>query len=1193
VEILNADLVSIKLDGIELLPWGYKYLTLKGKNSYELEIGLKGDGRISLETEGAVLNVDGKILESFTGSSNRDFKLTDPGEWVTINLEVLSEPVQKRSITVRTVPADDLPIPPLPGTYNCTGTESGINFDAALNELQVGFHEGTPIQVVEALVGALGCELLRAIPKIDVYRIRIPGENQYEKFFALFKESSVVDFAEYNPLLYTCIIPNDTYESYEYGNGLMHCYEAWDITEGTSDTLACLIDSGAMRDHPDLYENIVDGEDFISPIGDGLGGETPGDGVDNNNDGVPDGNVGHGTHCAGIIGARGNNDEGVSGISWFTHIMPLRVFPVDGDSGAMDSSINEAITYAADHDGTVISLSLGSFYPSSAEQAAINYAWNAGTVVVAAAGNSNTSTPFYPASLANVLSVAATNSADKRASWSDYGTWVDVSAPGVEITSSFFYEHTGDPWSVPENQRYATMSGTSMACPQVSGLVTLVASYFPLMTNSEVADQVKYTADNIDAKNPGYEGLLGIGRINAYRALTTPLAADFEIVSLWTDDDNPAYSQGNRDGFLNPGEIIELKPKFRNIGIKAAGNCYVSIQSTNGLIEPLFDKVFIGYADKGAIVQPQYPLVFRIKPSATDGEIAEATFVFEYLNGDPIELPYSFTVRGDQGTVDTVNVDGEGLLHDEVAKGIGQVAALKLTLEGDVNYATLEDVTIHQSGTADSNDLGEVQLWLDINGDDSFSSLYDMRIAYRSYYHTGFRGGFDDINDKENGLPGGAKYEDFLPVYFDLQGDAHFRECVVPTSPGVPRTIFVIIDVLPTATTGHTVQVGIESASDFVMKIPDQVSPLGFPIETEEVPIVGRWLEPKQLTDTPGGSDSMYSWRAETATCPVSGNVYCVFDSNRNGDFDVFLMRSTNNAESFEDPVLLDSSNANEFYPDVQVDSSGAVHVVYYSTKISNNNREIYYVRSTDFGVTFEDPVRLTSASGNSRLPKLAVGPDDSLNVAWHDDHTAPDDYNIYFMKSTDGGDMWGATVQVCDTNPASEEVAIAVGGDGTIHITWEEATNWYSSNVFYSRSPNGTNWTVPFKISNGATNNRGSHSDVAADDNGNVYVVFHVTANPDAEIAFTKSQNSGANWGMPVLLTDNSIPDSRPAIYTRPDGSYVDIVFRRLNAGTWNIFHTLSMDNLETWSDPVQISKSEGGDAREPVVARASNLNI
>lgn len=1199
IDIVNSDLLAIKLNGTNILPWAMVDMPLAEEGTFPLEIifARSLETNITLMVDGAQLLANDKPVEKYVGKPDVNFKIASPLKDVKIHFRLeTGSRTQTRDIVVRTKPTIDLPIPESLGTVNFYDPESNLSFDIAKRELLVGIQKGIPITDVETLMNALDCEILREIPGQDVFRIRIPEEASYSQYISMLEESPIVRYAEVNSIHYLCLVPNDTYHSNEYEGSLCKQHEAWDITTGDNTTIVAVIDSGIMRDHPDLAVNVINGEDFISPIGDGLGGETAGDGLDNNGDGVADQNVGHGTHCGGIIGAVGNNGEGVSGHSWHTKLLPLRVFPVNGDDGAMSSAIIEAIGYAVNNGATCISLSLGSPYSSTSEQNAINNAWNNGVVIIAAAGNSGVSSKFYPAAYNNVVAVAATNNNDIKASWSNYGTWVDVCAPGVEIISSIFYTYSGNPYSVPENQRYAFYNGTSMACPQVSGLVALVASYFPDYTQLDLVNQVIYTADNIDAKNPNYVGQLGSGRINDYRALISKLAPDFTVVSFASDDDNPLYSQGNRDGFLNPGETIEISPTIRNEGLKPASSCYLSLIGDPGKIDVFNSQVSLGYIDINKTVTPANPLIFRVAPGLDNNTPVTLTLRFEYQGGDPIEVPISMTVRKDLYSVDIVTCTGESLLGNYIAKGSTDLPLLKFNIETSTNYATLDELYVYQSGTAAASSFNGIELWLDSDNSGTFSALYDTRVAYRSYDHPGFRGSFDDLNDSGSGLPTGIDYETFPQVNFDGSGVAHFHDIFVPTVPGVPRSLFIVTDITAQAISGTTVKIGILSAEDVKVRYPDNVNPVGFPIQTEEVPIIGTWLDPIQVTDTPTASDARYSWRPETAVCPVTGNLYFVFDSNRNGNFDVFIQKSTDQGATFEPPIKLDPSTANEYYPDVQVDSTGTVHIVYHSTQISNNNREIFYVRSKDFGNTYQSPVRLTNAIRDSRLPKLAIGPDNSLNVAWHDDRVAYNDYDIYFMKSTNGGDTWGTTVQVCDTNPQSTEAAIAVGGDGAIHITWEEPSGWSSGNVYYSRSTNGgTTFSSPFQISSGSYNNRGLYSDVAADKNGRVYVVFHYLpgGGADTEIACRISSDSGATWNPVFLITDNTVPDSRPGIYAKMDGSFVDIVFRRREANIWNIFHTYSENGMGSYSTPVKISLSLGGDARSATVVRAPNNNI
>ena len=464
VEIQNPDLKSLTLDGVNLLPWGMWDIPLGADKIYPLEIGLDNrSAKISLSVTGATLLVDGSPAPSYSGSDTARLEIKSPQNRVTIHLEIPGprSSSRTRDILVRTVPTNLLPIPATTGIVKYTDPATGLSFDIADRELEIGVLAGTKIETVESLVGALDCELLRAIPKIDTYRVRIPLGASLEHFRSLFRESSIVRFADLNAILNFDLVPNDPYQDQEYENTLCRRYDAWDITTGSSSTIVAVIDSGIMRDHPDLAANALDGKDFIDPPGDGHGGATPGSGQD----------VSHGTHCAGIIGAVGNNGEGICGQSWSTKLLSLRVFPTDG-SGATDSSVDEAIIYAADYGVTVISMSLGAPYCSGGQQSAVSYAYNKNDVLVAAAGNAGSSVKDYPAALPQVIAVAATDSGDHKPDWSDYGSWVACTAPGVDIISSIFYQYSGgDPYSVPEDQRYAKMSGTSMACPQVAGLV--------------------------------------------------------------------------------------------------------------------------------------------------------------------------------------------------------------------------------------------------------------------------------------------------------------------------------------------------------------------------------------------------------------------------------------------------------------------------------------------------------------------------------------------------------------------------------------------------------------------------------------------------------------------------------------------------------------------------------------------------
>ncbi len=260
-----------------------------------------------------------------------------------------------------------------------------------------------------------------------------------------------------------------------------------------------VVDTGVDYTHPDLSGKVDTGQDW--------------DFVNNDNDAMDD-NL-HGTHVAGIAAAATNNSTGIGGVSINTaKILPVKVLNQSG-SGYY-SWIASGIIYAVDHGAKVINLSLGGSVRSTALEQAVNYAWNNGAVVVAAAGNSNNSSKTYPGAYDKAMAVWASDQNDAKASFSSYGRWVDIGAPGVSILSTIpFIKDTKD----GSQDSYYLGSGTSMATPHVAGLAGLIISQNPGWSASQVRSKIESTAD------PGIDkwfqrGYLGKGRINILRALT-------------------------------------------------------------------------------------------------------------------------------------------------------------------------------------------------------------------------------------------------------------------------------------------------------------------------------------------------------------------------------------------------------------------------------------------------------------------------------------------------------------------------------------------------------------------------------------------------------------------------------------------------------------------------------------------------
>jgi subtilisin family serine protease len=314
-----------------------------------------------------------------------------------------------------------------------------------------------------------------------------------------------------NVVRYLSRTTNDPDLSSLYGLTKMSAFSAWDITVGHSSVVVAIVDTGVFYNHSDLVENMAVNT-----------GEIPANGIDDDSngyvddylgydffsgDGDPVDENGHGTHCAGIVAARGDNGIGGAGIAWGVSVLPVRALGPGG--GGSDSDVAAGILYAAQRGASVISLSLGGETPSTVIDSAIDYARSLGALVVVAAGNegvNNDIVPSYPANseIDNVVSVAATDADDHFAAFSNYGTsTVDLAAPGSRIFSTYLANS------------YVLMSGTSMATPYVAGVAAMMKSANPALTYADLKSGLFQSVDEL-ATLQGK--LVTGGRINAHKA---------------------------------------------------------------------------------------------------------------------------------------------------------------------------------------------------------------------------------------------------------------------------------------------------------------------------------------------------------------------------------------------------------------------------------------------------------------------------------------------------------------------------------------------------------------------------------------------------------------------------------------------------------------------------------------------------
>ena len=382
-----------------------------------------------------------------------------------------------------------------------------------------------------------------------VYKMSFSEDTDIQKVVAEYENDPAVEYAEPNYKMETSRTPNDPYlsssgtwgQAYDdlWGLKKINAEYAWDTNTGSADVVVAVIDTGVDYSHEDLAGNIWTNTDEIagnSIDDDGNGYVDDVYGYDfYNGDADPIDDHGHGTHCSGTIAAVTDNGKGVAGTSWNSQIMGVK-FLSAGGSGWLSDAVS-SIEYAADNGADVLSNSWGGWGRSQTLQDSINYAYSKGTVVVAAAGNSNWDTSNYqPAGLENVVTVAATDYTDSKASFSNYGDEVDVAAPGVDILS---LKADGTSMGSTVGSKYTRASGTSMACPHVAGATALIWSENPNYTNQEVEQVLEITAD--DLGDVGFDVYFGYGRLNALAGLQgepLPVSAIYSSIAV---DTSPIY----------------------------------------------------------------------------------------------------------------------------------------------------------------------------------------------------------------------------------------------------------------------------------------------------------------------------------------------------------------------------------------------------------------------------------------------------------------------------------------------------------------------------------------------------------------------------------------------------------------------------------------------------------------------------
>jgi subtilisin family serine protease len=373
--------------------------------------------------------------------------------------------------------------------------------------------------------------------KLDrTYSITFSKTEDISLFIKALQALPYFELVEKVPIYSVDYLPNDYSPTAEYYLAKINAPTAWDLVKGDTNVVIAVIDVAVMSQHEDLAANMFinwkEPIDNVDNDGNGYIDDRYGwDAADNDNDANPPTvSFSHGTHVAGCASAVTDNNKGIASIGYKCRILPIKAKST-GTTGASLNATFEGVDYAvACGYADVVNMSFGGSGYSGTYQALLDAGYNKGITFVASAGNDGNNQQNYPCTYNHVICVGATNENDIKSWFSNFGTQVDVSAPGSNILSTIPGGLT------PPVSNYASWDGTSMSSPIVAGIVAAMKAANPSLTPDLAETCLETTAFNLDALNPNYVGLLGAGRVNAQAAIScaTPSvapAANYSIVN--------------------------------------------------------------------------------------------------------------------------------------------------------------------------------------------------------------------------------------------------------------------------------------------------------------------------------------------------------------------------------------------------------------------------------------------------------------------------------------------------------------------------------------------------------------------------------------------------------------------------------------------------------------------------------------
>jgi serine protease len=474
------------------------------KENEQIELEAKADGWEFKEWQGAGL--DGKQENNHTLIMDNDYVITavfeeaDLSGRAYINNQVsVSNLEATKSNNLSTLQDNTL----FSQTSTLEDNSQSANYKAG--EIIIKYRATSSIQTRKKIETDYNLKPLKqSVAQDRAVRYQLPNKTSVVEASKEYQQNPNIEYAQPNYIYQLSRVPNDKYykssnnssDIQQWGPSNLNLEAAWEQEVGSASVTIAVVDTGIIPDHPDLATNISPyGYDFIDDD------SKPYDLSFNS------GVRGHGTHVAGIIGARGDNELGVAGTNWMVTILPIRVL---SDNRGDTSTVTAGIEYAVNNGADIINLSLGGDIKDPNLEEAINRAVERGVLVFAAAGNNSDNSVLYPAAYNNVVAVGAVNPENQRSSYSNYGPQLDLVAPGDNIYST--YGHYINPGF---ERDYLDLSGTSMATPYVSGIAGLLLAKG--VSPDRVVQRLKTTAH--DLGSTGIDEKYGYGLVDAYGAM--------------------------------------------------------------------------------------------------------------------------------------------------------------------------------------------------------------------------------------------------------------------------------------------------------------------------------------------------------------------------------------------------------------------------------------------------------------------------------------------------------------------------------------------------------------------------------------------------------------------------------------------------------------------------------------------------